>query len=82
MTHRTAVARVLGTALIDKAFAEQLANDPVKAANSIGLHLGPNEVAALKDVNVGQLDNVAGVIRNKLGIAAVLDQQQQQARMD
>jgi hypothetical protein len=76
------IARVVGQALIDKKFADSLAQDPQKAAASIGVHLGPAESAAMKEIDVAKLESVSGVIRNKLGIAAVLDQQQQQARMD
>lgn len=81
---RDAVARVLGQALVDQEFAESLHKDPAEAAHSLGVHLGPNEVQAIKDVRVNQLESVAGAIRNKLGRAAFLDQQQQQvqARMD
>lgn len=81
---REAVARVLGQALVDKDFADSLQKDPMEAAHSLGVHLGPNEVSALKDVRASQLENVAGSIRSKLGNAAFLDQtqQQQQARMD
>jgi Zn-dependent M32 family carboxypeptidase len=76
------VARVLGHALVDKTFAEQLQKDPVSAAHSIGVHLGQHEASAIKEIQLHQLDSVANTIRSKLGKAAVLDQQQQQARMD
>jgi hypothetical protein len=79
---REMVARVVGQAMIDKTFADSLAKDPAKAAASIGVHLGPAETTAMKDIDVAKLDSVANVIRGKLGISAVLDQQQQQARMD
>lgn len=79
---REAVARVLGHAMVDKAFADHLQSDPVAAAHSLGVHLGPAEVSAMKEIQLSQLETVASTIRGKLGISAVLDQQQQQARMD
>ena len=79
---REAVARVVGHAMIDKSFAESLKNDPAAAAHSIGVHLGPAETAAMKDIDTAKLESVANIVRSELGISAVLDQQQQQARMD
>jgi hypothetical protein len=81
---REAVARVLGQALVDKNFADALTKNPTEAAHSLGVHLGPNETSALKSVQVSQLENVANLVRSKLGISELLDQtqQQQQARMD
>jgi hypothetical protein len=79
---RESVARVLGQAMVDKTFAASLQKDPAAAAHSLGVHLGTAEVTAMKEIQLSQLDSVANIVRNKLGISAVLDQQQQQARMD
>lgn len=81
---RQGVAQVLGQALIDPGFAENMQKDPTTAANSIGVHLGPNEVSALKEVQHAQIASLATHLRSKLGPEALLDQQQnqQQARMD
>lgn len=76
------VARVLGHAMIDAKFAEALHSDPATAARSIGVHLGTNEISAMKEINLHQMGTVGNTIRDKFGISALLDQQQQQARMD
>jgi predicted secreted hydrolase len=81
---RAAVARVVGQALTDKSFAEQLSRDPQAAAHSIGIHLGDKEAAALKQIDHAKMEAVSAMLRQKLPIAAFFDQQQQQqqARMD
>jgi len=69
---------------MDPKFAEALQKNPTSAANSIGVHLGPNETSAMKEIQHSQLTTLASQLRNKLGPEALLDvqQQQQQARMD
>lgn len=80
---RQAVAQVLGQALIDPSFAEALQKNPTTAANSIGVHLGPNETSAVKEIQHTQIASLASQLRSKLGPEALLDVQQQQvARMD
>ncbi len=80
---KRAVSSVLGRAMVDATFAADLKSDPVKAANTIGVHLGPNEVKAIKDIDLQALGTVGKTIRDKFGQAAFLDQQQQQqAKMD
>lgn len=80
--NRDAIARVLGHALVDSQFSDKLKSDPAAAAQSIGVHLSGAQAGALKNIDMGQLAQVGSLIRNKLGPQAVLDQQQQQARMD
>jgi hypothetical protein len=80
--NRDAIARVLGNAMVDSHFSDQLKADPAAAANSIGVHLSVDQVTALKKIDMVQLQHVGGLIRGKLGQHAIFDQQQQQARMD
>lgn len=81
--NRDAIARVLGQAMVDSHFSEQLKADPAAAAKSMGVYLSTAQVSALKHIDMAQLQQVSGLIRNKLGPQALLDQQQQQqARMD
>jgi len=80
--NRDAIARVLGHAMVDANFSDQLKADPAAAAKSIGIHLSTAQTSALKHIDMTQLQQVGSVIRNKLGPQALLDQQQQQARMD
>lgn len=80
--NRDAIARVLGQAMVDSKFSDQLKTDPSAAAQSIGIHLSAAQSSALKHIDMTQLQQVGSLIRNKLGPQALLDQQQQQARMD
>lgn len=77
------LATVVGRALIDKDFAEQLHKDAEGAAKGIGVHLSATELSAVKNIDVAKLGTAGAGIRDKLGAAAIFDQQQQiQARMD
>jgi hypothetical protein len=76
------LASVVGRALLDKGFAAALSKDPQGAAQGIGVHLSTTEVAAVKSIDMTQLTSAASAIRDKIGVAAIFDTQQQQARMD
>ncbi|MFJ4196903.1 Os1348 family RiPP precursor [Pseudomonas sp. NPDC089534] len=77
------LATVVGRALIDKEFAEQLHKDAEGAAKKIGVHLNATELTAVKNIDSAKLVSAGAGIRDKLGTAAIFDQQQQvQARMD
>ncbi|MBV4459887.1 MULTISPECIES: Os1348 family RiPP precursor [Pseudomonas] len=77
------LATVVGRALIDKEFAEQLHKDAEGAAKRIGVHLSATELTAVKNIDSAKLVSAGAGIRDKLGTAAIFDQQQQvQARMD
>lgn len=78
------LASVVGRALLDKGFAEQLHKDPQGAAKGIGVHLSETELTAVKNIDSAKLGTAGAGIRDKLGNAAIFDTQQQQvqARMD
>ncbi|OLF55519.1 Os1348 family RiPP precursor [Pseudomonas chlororaphis] len=77
------LASVVGRALLDKEFAAQLHKDPEAAAKGIGVHLSATELTAVKTIDTAKLTTAASAIRDKIGVAAIFDtQQQQQARMD
>jgi hypothetical protein len=81
---RDTIARVLGHALVDQKFAESLHADPTTAAQSIGVHLNSDQAAALKGIDIHQINTVGSAIRNKVGAQAFYDQNQnqQQALME
>ncbi|MCO7570021.1 Os1348 family RiPP precursor [Pseudomonas idahonensis] len=76
------LASVVGRALLDKEFAAQLQKDPEAAAKGIGVHLSVTEVGAVKSIDTAKLTSAGSAIRDKIGVAAIFDTQQQQARMD
>ena len=76
------IATVVGHAICSKTFAEQLQKDPAAAAKSVKVDLNTAEISAIKGINMSQLATAGSSIRGQLGDAAILDQQQQQARMD
>jgi hypothetical protein len=76
------LASVVGRALIDKGFAEQLQKDPEAAAKGIGVHLSATELTAVKNIDAAKLGSAGAGIRDKLGNAAIFDQQNVQAQMD
>ncbi|EJL97631.1 Nitrile hydratase, alpha chain [Pseudomonas sp. GM102] len=77
------LATVVGRALIDKDFAAKLHADAEAAAKGIGVHLSATELTAVKNIDTVKLGTAGAGIRDKLGTAAIFDQQQQiQARMD
>jgi hypothetical protein len=77
------LATVVGRALIDKEFAAKLHADAEAAAKGIGVHLSATELTAVKNIDTVKLGTAGAGIRDKLGTAAIFDQQQQiQARMD
>ncbi|PQO97497.1 nitrile hydratase [Pseudomonas frederiksbergensis] len=77
------LATVVGRALLDKEFAEQLHKDAEAAVKGIGVHLTATELTAVKNIDTVKLGSAGAGIRDKLGNAAIFDQQQNvQAQMD
>lgn len=77
------LASVVGRALIDKDFAAKLHADAEAAAKGIGVHLSATELTAVKNIDATKLVSAGAGIRDKLGNAAIFDQQQNvQAQMD
>ncbi|MDR8365101.1 MULTISPECIES: Os1348 family RiPP precursor [Pseudomonas] len=77
------LATVVGRALLDKEFAEQLHKDAEAAVKGIGVHLTATELTAVKNIDTAKLGSAGAGIRDKLGNAAIFDQQQNvQAQMD
>jgi hypothetical protein len=83
MAGREEFAKLVGRAVFDPDFALALKESPEVVARSIGVVLDQNQVQALSDLDTAEITKVSGAIRNRLGPAAFVDQQQQQqARMD
>jgi len=82
VVNKHGLATVLGRAMMDPNFADALSQDPAAAASGMWVALSPDEVAAVKNLNTATLTSAAAAIRGNLGVHAIFDQQQQQARMD
>jgi hypothetical protein len=76
------LATVVGRAVLDEKFASDLQSDPAAAAKNIGVHLSADEIAAVKGIDAAKLTAASSSIRSNLGVRAIFDTQQQQARMD
>ncbi len=72
------LAKVIGRAVIDHAYAERLLEDPAAAAAEIGAELDEDQLRAVGDLSPIRLKAVGDIITEQLGISDFLDQQQQQ----
>lgn len=77
------LSKVIGRAVMDQNFANQLQKDPEAAAKSIGANLTPEETNSLKSISPTHLQTASTTLRSNLKPSMFFDQQQQQqARMD
>ncbi len=69
------LSKVLGRALLDHKFLDEVQKDPAAAAKSIGAMLTPEEEKALRDLSLGQIHKVAASLRADLPTGSFFDQQ-------